>query len=73
MFVPGADYTIDAKTRLNKVLEAVKALPDRQRDVLILRTVEGLSYEEIAERTGTNYLTCRVLLSQARSKIKSKA
>ena len=73
MFGPGADDTIDAKTRLNKVLEAVKALPDRQRDVLILRTVEGLSYEEIAERTGTNYLTCRVLLSQARSKIKSKA
>ncbi|MBR4809043.1 MAG: RNA polymerase sigma factor [Bacteroidales bacterium] len=73
MYSPGADETIDSKTRLNKVLEAVKALPDKQRNVLILRTVEGLSYEEIAERTGMNYLTCRVLLSQARSKIKSKA
>ena len=72
-YAPGADDTIDAKTRLNMVLEAVKALPDKQREVLILRTVEGLSYDEIAERTGTNYLTCRVLLSQARSKIKSKA
>ena len=72
-YAPGADDTIDAKTRLNKVLEAVKALPDKQREVLILRTVEGLSYDDIAERTGTNYLTCRVLLSQARSKIKSKA
>ena len=47
-------------------------LPERQRTVLVLRTVEGLSYEEIAERTGINYLTCRVLLSQARSKIRSK-
>lgn len=72
-FAPSQDDTIDAKTRLNKVLEAVKALPERQRKVLILRTVEGLSYEEIARRTGMNYLTCRVLLSQARSKIKSKA
>ena len=55
-----------------KVLEAVKALPDRQREILILRTVEGLSYEEIAERTGMNYLTLRVLLSRARSTIKSR-
>lgn len=66
------DDTIDGKTRLNKVLEAIKALPERQRQVLILRTMENLSYEEIFERTGINYLTCRVLLSQARAKIKSK-
>lgn len=72
MYAPGPDDTIDAKTRLDKVLEAVKALPERQRNILVLRTVEGLSYEEIAERTGMNYLTCRVLLSQARSKIRSK-
>lgn len=72
-YIPAPDDTLDAKTRLNKVLEAVKALPDRQRTVLVLRTMEGLSYEEIAARTGMNYLTCRVLLSQARSKIKSKA
>ena len=69
-FSPAPDDTFDAKTRLNKVLEAVKALPERQRKVLILRTVDGLSYEQIAERTGMNYLTCRVLLSQARTKIK---
>ncbi|MCR5709289.1 MAG: RNA polymerase sigma factor [Bacteroidales bacterium] len=72
-FVYGPDEGIDDKTRLNKVLEAVKALPERQREVLVLRTVEGLSYEEISARTGIKYLTCRVLLSQARSKIRSKA
>ena len=71
-FEPEPDNTLDAKSRLNKVLEAVKALPERQRAVLVLRTVEGLSYEEIARRTGMNYLTCRVLLSQARSKLKRK-
>lgn len=71
-FAPAPDDMLDARTRLNKVLEAVKALPERQREVLILRTVDGLSYEEIAERTGMNYLTCRVLLSRARTKIKSK-
>lgn len=70
--LPPQDDAIDARTRLDMVLEAVKSLPDRQREVLLLRTVEGLSYEEIASRTGINYLTCRVLLSQARSKLKSK-
>ena len=70
--VAPSDDTIDRKTRLNKVLEAVKALPERQRQVFILRTMDNLSYEEISKRTGLNYLTCRVLLSQARSKIKSK-
>ena len=69
---PLQDDEMDARQRLDKVLEAVKALPDRQREILILRTVEGLSYEEIAQRTGMNYLTLRVLLSRARSTIKSK-
>ena len=70
--IPPADETLDARKRLDNVLEAVKALPERHRRILILRTVEGLSYEEIARRTGMNSLTCRVLLSQARTKLKTK-
>lgn len=66
------DDEMDDRMRLDKVLEAVKALPERQREILILRTVEGLSYEEIAQRTGMNYLTLRVLLSRARNTLKSK-
>ena len=66
------DDEMDERMRLDKVLKAIKALPDRQREILLLRTVEGLSYEEIAERTGMNYLTLRVLLSRARTTIKSK-
>ena len=66
-----AEETMDARKRLDNVLEAVKALPERHRRILILRTVEGLPYDEISRRTGMNELTCRVLLSQARSKIKT--
>ena len=64
------DERIDARERLAKVLAAVKSLPERQREVLVLRTLDGLSYEEIARRTGMNNLTLRVLLSQARLKLK---
>ena len=67
----GPDERIDARERLNKVLEAVKALPEKQRKILILRTVEGLSYEETARLAGCDYLTCRVLLARARAKLKS--
>ena len=66
------DDAVDERERLAKVLDAIKSLPERQREVLTLRTLEGLSYEEIARRTGTNYLTLRVLLSQARNKLKRK-
>ena len=66
----GQDESIDEKERLAKVLAAIKSLPDWQREVLTLRTLDGLSYEEIAQRTGINYLTLRVLLSQARTKLK---
>ena len=65
-----AEETMDARKRLDNVLEAVKALPERHRRILILRAVEGLPYDEISRRTGMNELTCRVLFSQARSKIR---
>ena len=65
------DDEIDGRHRLDKVLEAVKSLPERQRQVLLMRTVQGLSYEEISTATGMNYLTLRVLLSQARKRLKS--
>ena len=65
------DEAVDEKERLAKVLDAIKSLPDRQREVLTLRTLDGLSYEEISRRTGINQLTLRVLLSQARRKLRN--
>ena len=65
------DDDFDARHRLDKVLKAVKALPERQKQVLLMRTVEGLSYEEMSARTGMNNATLRVTLSQARTKLKS--
>ena len=64
------EAAMDGKERLEKVLAAVKSLPDKQREIIILRAVEGLSYDEITERTGINYLSLRVLLSRARQTLK---
>lgn len=62
---------INRREELDRVLKAVERLPDRERQVLKMRTIEGLSYEEMAEKTGMNNLTLRVVLSQARKKLKS--
>lgn len=66
-----ADERIDSRKRLEKVLGAIKSLPDSQRQVLLLRTVEGLPYEEISRRMGITQLSLRVLLARARGKLRN--
>lgn len=68
---PPQDDALDARRRLDHVLAGIKSLPDRQREVLLLRTLEGLSYPEIARRTGMNPPTLRVLLARARKTLKN--
>lgn len=66
------DEIIDSHQRLEKVLAAVKSLPERQRQVLTLRLVEGKTYDQISEITKLNYLTIRVMLSRARKSLKNR-
>lgn len=39
---------VDASERLDSVMEKIRGLPDRQRDVVLLRVFEGLSVAETA-------------------------
>ena len=66
------DERIDSRERLQKVLAAIKSLPERQGQILRLRLVEGKSYSQIAEITKLNYLTIRVILSKARKSLKNR-
>ena len=65
------DEVLDARKRLDKVLEGIKALPERQREILVLRSFEGCSYAEIARQTGMSQATLRVLLARARKTLKT--
>ncbi len=49
---PSGDEALDATTRRTAVLDALAALPDRQREVLALRYYLDLSEAEIAEALG---------------------
>ena len=63
--------SLDARQRQNLVRQALSALSQREALVLRLRVQEDLSYEEISKETGINQLMLRVLMSNARKKIKN--
>jgi RNA polymerase sigma-70 factor (ECF subfamily) len=52
------------------VLEALAGLSHIQRDVLVLREMEGLSYKDIADITGTAIGTVMSRLSRARAELR---
>jgi len=47
------------------VRKAMDALPEEQREVLLLRFVEGLSHEEVAASLGKSIGACRVIQYRA--------
>lgn len=48
------------------------ALPDPQGRVMLMRDVEGRTYEEISAETGLTEVNLRSVLSRARKKIREK-
>jgi RNA polymerase sigma-70 factor (ECF subfamily) len=54
-----------------KLQEALATLPEKHRTILVLREVEGLSYEELAERLDLHKGTVMSRLFHARKKMQS--
>jgi RNA polymerase sigma factor (sigma-70 family) len=57
---PGVVDTIERQQRLESLLAAVTSLPERCRQVIMLRYLDGLAYKEIAERLGISPETVKV-------------
>jgi RNA polymerase sigma-70 factor (ECF subfamily) len=55
----------------DKMQEALATLPEKHRTILVLREVEGLSYEELAERLGIHKGTVMSRLFHARRKMQA--
>ena len=65
-------HTLLEKKELNSFLEkAIHALPQEQRMVLILRDIEGLTYEEIADSLELELGTVRSRLHRARLEVRA--
>lgn len=63
-------HGIDTAERQRLVRDAIARLPDEFRTVLVLRELDGMSYEEIAEAIGHPVGTVRSRLHRARAHLK---
>jgi RNA polymerase sigma-70 factor, ECF subfamily len=60
-----------AQETLECVQAAIRRLPARQQDVIVLRDVEGWSADEVCEALDLSEANQRVLLHRARSRVRS--
>ena len=67
------DQALERTQGLRDVLGAVAMLPPRQRDAILLRELEGRSYDEIADELGVSGGAVRQLLNRARTTVRSAA
>jgi len=67
-----AAYEIEKREKEQLIQFAIDSLPEDQRSVVLLRDVEGLSYEQIAKVTGFNLGTVKSKLSRARAALQEK-
>lgn len=62
----------DSKTEAREILTAIRALPETYRETLILRLVEGMTGQEIAERTNLTPESVRVNLHRGIKLLRGK-
>ncbi|MBW2146074.1 MAG: sigma-70 family RNA polymerase sigma factor [Deltaproteobacteria bacterium] len=63
---------LEKKERSALIKQAIDSLPPEQKAVVVLRDIEGLSYEEVAIVTGFNLGTVKSKLSRARLDLRKK-
>jgi RNA polymerase sigma factor (sigma-70 family) len=67
------DEALERAQGLRQLLAAVQALPERQRNAIVLRELEGRSYDEIASELRVSGGSVRQLLHRARSTLRTAA
>jgi RNA polymerase sigma factor (sigma-70 family) len=67
------ELVLERREQLRSVLASVQDLPPRQRDALVLRELEGRSYEEISAALGVGGGAVRQLLNRARTTVRTAA
>ncbi|RKQ87574.1 RNA polymerase sigma factor (sigma-70 family) [Solirubrobacter pauli] len=61
------------RTEARELLGDIHRLPDRQKSVLVMSALDGLSHEEVAVRLDTTVDTTRSLLARARANLRQTA
>ncbi len=68
---PLAEELNEQRSELNQLRRNLQQLPEKDRTILILRSVEGLSHQEIANMLGITVNLVKVKIHRARIKLAS--
>lgn len=63
---------IEAREQLSLVRKLMDSLPELQRTIMLLRDIEGKTYQEIAQALNISETQVKVYLHRARTKIKER-
>ncbi|MFH1451160.1 MAG: RNA polymerase sigma factor [bacterium] len=63
--------SLDQKAKLLEVKKYLAVLPSIQRDIVLMRIWQEMSYQEIADAVGKTEENCRVIFSRTLSKLRS--
>ncbi len=63
---------LERKERLMLIQEAIGSLPEEQNQVVVLRDIQGLSYDEISEITGMKPGTIKSRLARGRLELRNR-
>src|SRR4028119_724692 len=66
---PSPDEDLTTREFYDQLREAIADLPEVFRTTIILREIEGMAYEEIAEITGASLGTVKSRIARARSRL----
>lgn len=66
------EQDVERRERARGIIEAIASLPEKYRDPLVLKYVEHLSYQEIAQRLDLPLTTVETRLFRGRNMLKEK-
>ena len=69
--LPSAEESAMTNERVREIMNAIEKLPNDHRMIIILRDMQGLTYEELAETLGITIGTVKSRLSRARAALKN--
>jgi RNA polymerase sigma-70 factor (ECF subfamily) len=70
--VPSPDEQLTTREFYEQLREAIADLPEVFRTTIVLREIEGMAYEEIAEITGVSLGTVKSRIARARSRLQTQ-
>ena len=70
--IPSNDRGIENSEKMDRINQIIENLPEKYREVIKMRDIDGFSFEEITAATGFEAPHLRVILSRSRMKVREE-